>query len=521
MSSPIITFVETNSIADELGIVPGDLLINMNGELVCDVFDYRFHSADGKLTLTIGKQNGEIIEFSIEKDEMEDLGLDFENPLIDEEKGCSNHCVFCFIDQLPKGMRKSLYFKDDDARLSFLYGNYITMTNMKDEEIDRIIRYRMSPINVSVHTTNPDLRVKMLGNRFAGNIMKRIDKLVQAGITVNAQIVLCRGWNDGIELDRSLEDMSKVTPLLHSISVVPIGLTKYREGLPEMKAFDKKSAAEVIKNVEEWQERFLDKVDSRTVYAADEFYLTACLEIPGIDAYEDFPQIENGVGMLSSFRDDFLSEWSFLQSEGKRIQYNQNERITIATGEAAYQEICFLVKQLKNHVETNDEVIRNIQVIKPEQLHAADKIEIHECETVANQKDPHAFEHAANQKESHVFEHTANQKESHVFEHAANQKESHVFEQEGVQVISIKNNFFGGHVSVTGLLTGQDLMEQLKNIDLGSSLLLCRSMFRTDTEVMLDDKTKEDLERELGVPVIIVDPDGSSLLHAILRINVQ
>jgi len=216
-----------------------------------------------------------------------------------------------------------------------------------------------------------------------------------------------------------------------------------------------------------------------------------------------------------------LSEWSFLQSEGKRIQYNQNERITIATGEAAYQEICFLVKQLKNHVETNDEVIRNIQVIKPEQLHAADKIEIHECETVANQKDPHAFEHAANQKESHVFEHTANQKESHVFEHAANQKESHVFEQEGVQVISIKNNFFGGHVSVTGLLTGQDLMEQLKNIDLGSSLLLCRSMFRTDTEVMLDDKTKEDLERELGVPVIIVDPDGSSLLHAILRINVQ
>lgn len=492
MSNPIITFVEPNSIADELGIVPGDLLINMNGEIICDVFDFRFHSADENITLTIGKPDGEVIEFSIEKDETEDLGIDFENPLIDEEKGCTNQCVFCFIDQLPKGMRKSLYFKDDDARLSFLYGNYITMTNMKEEELDRIIRYRMSPINVSVHTTNPELRVKMLGNRFAGNVMQRIDKLVQAGITVNAQIVLCRGWNDGIELEKSLEDMVRVTPMLHSISVVPIGLTKYRENLPEMKAFDKKSAVEVIKTVEIWQAKFLDKVNSRTVYAADEFYLTADLKIPEIEAYEDFPQIENGVGMLASLRDEFLSELALFQKEDEIGINKRKEKITMATGEAAYQEICFLVNQLmqSEKIDNREEAQKQVAVDMPTN-EQANKL-------------------GDDQKKDQLLIQVDKQ------ENVVDKSPAQIQHEELVQVIAIKNNFFGGHVSVTGLLTGQDLLEQLKNVDLGCALLLCRNMFRADTEIMLDDTTKGDLEKELGVPVVIVDPDGSSLLHAIL-----
>ena len=249
MAYPIITQVLGGSIAEELGIETGDSLVSMNGEAVCDIFDYRFHAADAELTLRIGKPDGNEWEFSIEKDEAEDIGLEFENPLIDREHGCTNNCVFCFIDQLPKGMRDTLYFKDDDARLSFLYGNYITMTNMKDEELDRIIRYRMSPINVSVHTTNPELRARMLGNRFAGNILERVGKLVEAGITVNAQIVLCRGWNDGAELERTLSDLTAMAPLLHSISVVPIGLTRHRAGLPEMKAFDMRSAQDVLSRV--------------------------------------------------------------------------------------------------------------------------------------------------------------------------------------------------------------------------------------------------------------------------------
>ena len=263
MNEPVITQVLPQSIAEELGIVPGDRLISMNGEAVVDVFDYRFHVANATLVLSVRKPDGEEWVFDVEKDEEEDLGLLFESPLIEAERGCTNQCVFCFIDQLPKGMRETLYFKDDDARLSFLYGNYITMTNMKDAELDRIIRYRMSPINVSVHTTNPELRIKMLGNRFAGNILERVGKLVDAGITVNAQIVLCREWNDGDELERTLGELSALAPGLHSISVVPIGLTRYREGLPVMKPFGRDSARQVLKAIARWQETLLRRVGTR------------------------------------------------------------------------------------------------------------------------------------------------------------------------------------------------------------------------------------------------------------------
>ncbi len=443
MAYPIITQVLNGSIAEELGIETGDSLVSMNGEAVCDIFDYRFHAADAELTLRIGKPDGNEWEFSIEKDEAEDLGLEFENPLIDREHGCTNNCVFCFIDQLPKGMRDTLYFKDDDARLSFLYGNYITMTNMKDEELDRIIRYRMSPINISVHATNPELRVRMLGNRFAGNILERVGKLVEAGITVNAQIVLCRGWNDGAELERTLSDLTAMAPLLHSISVVPIGLTRHREGLPDMKAFDMRSAQDVLSRVETWQRELLQRVDTRTVYAADEFYLMAECPIPDAALYEDFPQIENGVGMLASLREEFIGEMEDLLEEGNlRVEAGTDgiRTASIATGEGAAPEILHLVDLLCR--KTEGKLV--------------------------------------------------------------------------VQVHAVPNRFFGGHVNVTGLLTGSDLLGDLPGKELGGCLLLCRSMFRAGTEVMLDDVSRNELEEKLGLPVEIVDPDGISLVHALL-----
>ena len=459
MPYPVIMQVYHGSIAEELGVCPGDLLVAMNGEPVNDIFDYRFHAADAVLSLRIGKQDGTEWECEIEKDEAEDLGFEFENPLIDCEHSCTNRCVFCFVDQLPRGMRDTLYFKDDDARLSFLYGNYITMTNLSEGELDRIIRYRMSPINVSVHATNPDLRIRMLGNRFAGRIMEQIGKLVKASITVNAQIVLCRGWNDGSELDRTLTDLSALAPVLHSISVVPIGLTRFREGLPQMKAFDARSAKEVLRVVSRWQESLLRQVQTRTVYAADEFYLAAGVEIPEAGCYEDFPQIENGVGMLASLREDFLMELeedpmmkpgedllmehesaaigktlSPVSDAGRRV-------ISIATGAAAAKEI------------------KRLSRIVVEKSHGSLVILVH----------------------------------------------------------SIENRFFGGHVDVAGLLTGHDLMEQLAELPLGECLMLCRSMFRADTEILLDDVTRSKLEEELGLPVQIVNPDGASLARALLE----
>ncbi len=445
MHHPVITSVSPGSIAEELGIEPGDRLVSMNGEPVRDIFDYRFLSADEQVTLRIGKADGADWTFDIEKDEAEDIGLDFENPLIDCEKGCTNRCVFCFIDQLPEGMRRTLYFKDDDARLSFLYGNYITMTNMKDEEIERIIRYRMSPINVSVHTTRPELRVRMLGNRFAGNILERVRRLVEADITVNAQIVLCRGWNDGAELERTLADLTVLAPRLHSISVVPIGLTRYREGLEPMEPFDRESAGGVIRTVERWQAALLARCETRTVYAADEFYLLAGREIPSAEAYEDFPQIENGVGMLASLREEFETELASRKAAGQPHPLPADSaaagrRVAIATGVSAAQEIGRLAGLL---VDAAGGLL-------------------------------------------------------------------------AVDVIPVENRFFGGQVNVTGLLTGSDLLTQLAGRDLGEVLLLSRAMFRADTETMLDDVERADLERTLGVPVRICDADGVSLLQAML-----
>lgn len=432
-----ITGVQPHSIAEELGIEAGDFIVSINGNGIKDIFDYRFYCADTELTLEVEKRDGGIWQYVIEKDEAEDLGLDFANSLMDDETCCRNKCVFCFIDQLPKGMRDTLYFKDDDARLSFLFGNYITMTNISEEEIDRIIRYRMSPINVSVHTTNPELRKMMLNNRFAGNILENIKRFTSQGITVNTQIVLCPGLNDGAELDRTIGDLSALHPELHSISVVPVGLTRHREGLYPLTPFNKESAKTVVKQVEGWQEALLKKYGSRIVYLADELYIMAEEELPAYDDYEDFPQIENGVGMISSLR--YEIEEALLDLEGQRVtpRYAQ---VSIAVGVS----VCGFMKEMAVKIEA-----------------AVQGLSIH--------------------------------------------------------VYPVENTFFGSGVTVTGLLTGYDLLRELKDKNLGERLLLSKNMFRADTDILLDDITAQDLEKELGIEVIIVDNDGQVLIDTLVQ----
>lgn len=429
-----ITEVYSGSIAEEAGIEAGDMLLSINGQAVIDVFDYRFLAQEEELILEVQKPDGNILRVDIEKDEFEDLGIEFENPLIDEEKSCRNKCIFCFIDQLPKGMRESLYFKDDDARLSFLFGNYITMTNMGQDEINRIIKYRMSPVNISVHTTNPDLRVKMLNNRFAGDILSKMKILADSGITLNAQIVLCRDVNDGKEFDRTLKDLSSLMPALNSISVVPVGITKFRDGLPVLRSFDRDSALQVIAQVEQWQHYFLEETDSRRVFLADEWYLMSDTPIPDYTHYEDFPQIENGVGMAASFIEQF--DFALSQEESRRV----DKTVSIATGMLAEKIMTDLAKRAEKH-----------------------------------------------------------------------------FPGLKVLVYPVENNFFGKTITVSGLLTGIDIKDQLSGKYLGDTLLLPSNMFRAGTDIFLDDLTVEDLALALHTDVQKVGIDGGELLYHLLK----
>ncbi len=325
--------VVKESIAEECGIMPGDFLISINGEKIIDVFDYQFLLACENLFLEIQSiEDDEITEYEISKDESEDIGLVFENEMIGEMKSCQNKCIFCFIDQLPKdSMRKTLYFKDDDSRMSFLSGNYITLTNMTEAEINRIIKYKMSPVNISVHTTNPELRAKMLNNKRAGDVLKYIKILTDKGIIVNTQIVLCRGINDKTELEKSVSELAEMFPAMHSISVVPVGITKYREEneLIELKPYDKESSADVIDLIEGFQRAYKLEKNSNIVYLADEFYINAARSIPDAKEYEDFPQIENGVGMIASFLQEF--EERILTVE----PVNEENSVGVVTGTAA------------------------------------------------------------------------------------------------------------------------------------------------------------------------------------------
>ncbi len=352
----VIKCVEEGSIAWELGIEPGDVLLRINDNIIEDVFDYHYYVNDEELLVLIRKKNGEEWELEIEKDLEEDLGIEFERGLMDEYRSCRNKCMFCFIDQMPKGMRETLYFKDDDSRLSFLQGNYVTLTNMSDHDIQRIVSYHLEPINVSIHTTNPELRCKMLHNRFAGDALKKIDTLYEGGITMNGQIVLCKGENDGEELERSIRDMTRWLPNLQSVSVVPVGLTKYREGLYPLEPFQKEDAREVLKTIHKWQDKIYEEYGIHFIHASDEWYLLAEEALPEEERYDGYLQLENGVGMLRLLENEFEEAYEAMPGGV------EEHHVSLATGKLAEPIIRQLSERLKckyPNLHANIYAIRN------------------------------------------------------------------------------------------------------------------------------------------------------------------
>lgn len=428
-----IASVGKNSPAQHAGIREGDTLISINSSEICDILDYRFYETNKMLSILLQNEQGEFRTVEIRKGEYESIGLEFETYLMDRQHSCRNRCVFCFIDQLPKGMRSSLYFKDDDERLSFLFGNYITLTNMSEHDVNRIIQMHISPVNVSVHTTNPELRVKMMGNRFAGESLKILYRLAKAGIKLNCQLVLCRGLNDGEELKRSLTDLGALSPSVQSVALVPLGMTKFREGLYPLEAFDEPSARDVIAIAEHFGARFLAEHGQRLCYAADEFYLKAKLSIPPAEFYGDFDQLENGVGLLANFKQEFEDA---LQDF---VPPKKERRVTLAGGTAAYPFLNELLDELR---------------IKCHNLTCS--------------------------------------------------------------LVPIRNDFFGHTITVSGLVTGGDILKQLKGKDLGEELILPSTMLRREDDVFLDDVSLEDLRREFGIKVTAVPNDGYAFLQAII-----
>ena len=425
-----IRAVLPGSIAEELELEPGDVLLAVNDHEIEDVFDYHYYTNEEYLTVLVRKPDGEEWELEIE----EDLGIEFESSLMDDYRSCRNHCIFCFIDQMPPGMRETLYFKDDDSRLSFLQGNYVTLTNMSDHDIDRIIHYHLGPINISFQTTNPDLRCKMLHNRFAGDVFPKIRRLADAGIELNGQIVLCRDINDGAELERSISDMTSYLPALRSVSVVPVGLSKYREGLYPLKPFDAQSAGEVIDLIESWQKKIYPQYGVHFVHASDEWYLLAGRPLPEEERYDGYLQLENGVGMLRLLKEEVEETLAEVKPDGE----TPKRRVSIATGRLAGP----FLKELGKRIET-----------------------VHQNVTL--------------------------------------------------QIFEIRNDFFGESITVSGLITGQDLIAQLKDQDLGDELLLPTNMIRSGERVFLDDLTIEDAEEALGISIRIVESGGRDLVCAV------
>ena len=429
----IVKEVEPGSIAEEMGIEPGDRLISINDHEIEDVFDYHYLVNDEELVLLIEKTNGEEWELEIEKDYEEDLGMEFEQGLMDEYRSCRNKCIFCFIDQMPKGMRETLYFKDDDSRLSFLQGNYITLTNMSDHDIDRIIQYHLEPINISFHTTNPELRCQMLHNRFAGDALKKVDRLHEHGIQMNGQIVLCKGINDGEELERSIHDLAAYLPHLQSVSVVPVGLTKYRDGLCELEPFTKEDAIVVLDVIEKWQRILFEAYGTHFIHAGDEWYVLAEREIPTSENYDGYLQLENGVGMLRLLFDEVDETLETLEGSEKVLE------VSLATGELAYPYLKKILDKLQG-------------------------------------KFPNLTTH----------------------------------------LYPIKNDFFGEHITVSGLITGRDLVAQLKGKPLGTKLLLPCNMLRNGEDVFLDDISVTNVAETLQVQVDIVKSSGQDFVEAII-----
>lgn len=429
----LIKEVYPGSIAEELEIEPGDVLLSINDQSIEDVFDYRYMIKDEYIEVLIRKPDGEEWALEIDKDYDDDLGIEFENQLMSDYKSCSNKCIFCFIDQMPPNMRETLYFKDDDSRLSFLQGNYVTLTNMSDHDIDRIIRYHLEPINVSFQTTNPELRCEMLHNRFAGEALKKVDRLYEGGITMNGQIVLCKGINDGEELERSIRDLMKYAPQLQSVSVVPVGLSKYRDGLYPLQPFTKEDAKEVLHIIHKWQKKAYEEFGIHFIHGGDEWYILAEEELPEEERYDGYLQLENGVGMLRLLMNEFEDGYESLN--GDEI----DREVSVATGFLAYPYI----KRMADRI-----------------MEKYPKSKIH--------------------------------------------------------VYGIRNDFFGELITVSGLITGQDLIGQLKGKALGEKLLLPCNMLRIEEQDFLDDVTLQDVKDALQVPVDIVKSSGQDFIDAVL-----
>lgn len=432
----LIKSVTPGSIAEEMEIEAGDYLLEVNGTTIVDIFDYQLLCMDEFIDVVIEKSNGEQWELEIEKDENEELGLEFENGLMDEYRSCCNKCMFCFIDQMPPGMRETLYFKDDDSRLSFLQGNYITLTNMNENDVERIIRYNLSPINISVHTTNPKLRCKMLNNRFAGDKLKYIDRLNAADVEMNGQVVLCKNVNDKEELERTISDLEKYIPNMRSVSIVPSGLTKFRDGLYPLELFEKEDACAVIDTIEKWQKHFYEKYGIHFIHASDEWYILAEREMPEEERYDGYLQLENGVGMIRSFIEE--------------------------------------VKDYLDSIEGDDRVI-NVSTISG--VLAYDTIKS-SCDKI-NKKFPNV----------------------------------------NVHVYKIINDYFGHSITVTGLLTGQDICAQLLGKELGDNLLLPTNTLKADENIFLDDMTLEEFEKNLQINTIIVKSSGMDFVKTIINEN--
>lgn len=432
-----ISFVESGSLAEAAGLTAGDKIISINSNEFYDILEYRYLTSEYEVVLEVLKKNGDIEQITIEND-YEDLGILFTNALITPAKSCKNKCIFCFIDQLPKGMRETVYFKDDDTRLSFLQGNYVTLTNLSDDDIDRLIKMRVSPINISVHTTNPELRVKMLNNKNAGKVYDIMKRFYENKIYMNAQIVLCKGYNDKEELDRTICDLEKLYPYVESLSVVPVGLSAHREGLCKLEAYDEESSKEVIKRVRNHQERIFKKTNKRFVYLADEFYINAKEEIPDASEYDGFPQIENGVGLIASMKEEFYDAVKYIKIKEKKRE------VSLITGEISKN----FIKSLKNVLE---EKIKGLKI----------------------------------------------------------------------NVYPIKNEFFGGGVSVSGLVVGKDIINQVKGKSLGEEVFIPDCMLRDGEDVFLDDTTLDELIKELGVLVTPIMNDGYDFVEKIIKENIE
>jgi|LGOV01.1.fsa_nt_gb putative radical SAM enzyme (TIGR03279 family) len=429
-----IVSVKKNSIASELEIEIGELLLEVNGKEVNDILEYIYEVSSEYIEITIKREDNSIVVYEIEKEYDEEIGIEFENPVLSKPNSCKNNCIFCFIDQLPKGLRKTLYFKDDDSRLSFLHGNYITLTNLSDQDIDRIIKLKISPINISVHTTNPELRLRMMKNPKSVHIMKILKRFVDNDIIINGQVVLCPGFNDNKELDKTIVDLFNLGENFNNLAIVPVGISKYREGLEKLEPVTFEKANQVINQVERYQKEIYNVRNRNFVYLSDEFYLTAKREFPKYSEYDGFPQIENGIGLTVKFNYEIDKA---LENVGKS---NFNGKISIVTGFSAYENLM----KIKEKVEMKFPIIK-------------------------------------------------------------------------IDVIKIKNNFFGDKITVAGLITGSDILEQVDIMRLGEKVILPDVMFKDKENVFLDDTTLSDIELKFNRKISVVSVNGYEFISELIK----